>query len=67
MSYLHGRRRIQVPTQIPTPMATLYCAGHVHIAQIYIQILSGLISPITRVPIFGTDIHTQIGIRVRVR
>ena len=34
MSYLHCRTRIQVPTRIriPNPMATLYYAEHVHIA-----------------------------------
>ena len=34
MAYLHCRTRIQVPTRIriPNPMATLYYAGHIHIA-----------------------------------
>ena len=31
MAHLHCRRRTRI--QIPNPMATLYYAGHVHIAQ----------------------------------
>ena len=40
MAYLHRRTWIQVQTQIRTPnsMATLYYAGHVHIAQTRTQI-----------------------------
>ena len=35
MAQLHYQTRIQVRTRIriPNPMATLYCAEHVHIAQ----------------------------------
>ena len=69
MAYLHCWTWIQVLTgiRIPILMATLYYAEYVHITQaqiritIWTQILNRFCTH------FGMDIHTRIGIRVRVR
>ena len=63
MTYLHCLTQTQIQTQIrtPNPMATLYCTETVPIAwsRITIQIQI-LIITVT------TDIHTRIGVRVRI-
>ena len=63
MAYSHYWTRIQVLTRIriPTPTATLFCTEHVHIAQIWTQILIQTQIPDVTVPIFGMDICTRIG------
>ena len=69
MAYLHCRTQTRIPTRIRTPhlIATLNWTELFPLHGLGLRFQSRSRPQITTVPIFGTDIRTQFGIRVHAQ